>query len=93
MSQGVTQLSVVEKLNSASDAEGMLQVVSEFIDTEGIFVFGEILESKRMQENKQSAAYKLLELFAFGTFQDYESMEACNVTRDWLSNRKQKFFA
>lgn len=65
----------VEKCKAQNVAAGVADVIAEAVSSEKLFVFGELLELEAVQAlasdaGAGGAAFKLLRLFAYGTFAD-----------------------
>ena len=54
-----------------------VELVKQALDAPGVYVFGELLKTdclKQLSEGTDAGYFKLLEIFAFGTYSDYKSM-------------------
>lgn len=64
----------VEKVKAQNGAAGVAEVVTEAVSHEKLFVFGELLQLESIQaleaDTAHGAVFRLLKLFAFGTFAD-----------------------
>ncbi|OAV97317.1 hypothetical protein PTTG_07920 [Puccinia triticina 1-1 BBBD Race 1] len=67
-------------LVGASKGVALTKLVEDLLGSAGIYVFGEILETKPIQElasHPTDASYhELLEIFAYGTWKDYRQRQA-----------------
>jgi len=66
-------------LIASSKGVALLKLIHDLLASNGVYVFGEILESKPIQElaNHPTDAqyYELLEIFAYGTWRDYRERQ------------------
>lgn len=63
-------------LAKSARGAGLVALINQALEASGVFVFGELLEmpSVKELENSENAAYwKLLNIFAFGTYGEYKA--------------------
>ncbi|KAJ6242626.1 cop9 signalosome complex subunit 7 [Anaeramoeba flamelloides] len=68
-----------EVLLKNSSGKGIVSIIKRAINSKHLFVFGEILNRENVQKLKKTDDKKwveLLEIFAFGTFQDYQKRKS-----------------
>lgn len=70
---------ILNTLQNVKTSQELQNLVLDITQKDGVFVFGEILESPVMGTLKENtdckSSYRTIELFSFGTFQDYTSMK------------------
>jgi COP9 signalosome complex subunit 7 len=76
----------VEKAKAQNGAAGVADVVTEAVSNEKLFVFGELLQLECVQALQVDAAhgrvFRLLKLFAFGTFADAAGADVPTLTTE-----------